>query len=258
MFQNPTPIIVNLIIINVIVFFTGGLLHTTNGFLSLHYVGSSAFNPIQFFTYMFVHVNAGHIFSNMLGLFLFGPILERYWGGKKFLIYYIVCGVGAGLLYSGYVYFEMYSLKQAVNAFIADPTAQGFNSLIRKYAAAEYVRLSPLIEEFEVYPTNTQYINKCVELAKQLYNVKANTPMVGASGALYAVLLGVGFLFPTIELHPIPLKMVYLVMIYGAMAVYGMIQQQRGDNVAHFAHLSGMLVGFMLLKIWKERRPNYY
>src|SRR6478735_6462058 len=101
MFQNTTPVVINLIIINVIVYFTGELLHTTNSFLSLHYIGSSAFNPIQFFTYMFVHGSGGHIFSNMLGLFFFGPVLERYWGPKKFLIYYIVCGVAASMLYSG-------------------------------------------------------------------------------------------------------------------------------------------------------------
>lgn len=262
MFQNTTPIVINLIIINVIVYFTGEMLHTTNSFLSLHYVGSSAFNPIQFFTYMFVHGSTGHIFSNMLGLFFFGPVLERYWGSKKFLIYYIVCGVGAGMLYSGYIYYELYELKQAVNAYIAEPNAQAFASFLQKHAREEYLLNGEFIRQFELNPTSSHMINESIEFVKRTYIQGTNTSMVGASGALYAVLFAVGFLFPAMEVFllfpPIPLKMVYLVIFYGVMAVYGMVQQQPGDNVAHFAHLSGMLVGFVLLRIWKERRPNYY
>ena len=128
MFNNTTPIVLNLIIINVLVYISGSLLGIgANEMLSLHYVGVGEFNPIQFFTYMFVHGSGMHIFNNMLGLFFFGPVLERHWGAKKFLIYYIVCGVGAGMLYSAYIYYDVTVLKEAVNAYIAHPTAERFS-----------------------------------------------------------------------------------------------------------------------------------
>ncbi len=261
MFQNTTPIVLNLIIINVIVYFSGEMLHTTNDFLSLHYVENGAFNPIQFFTYMFVHGSGMHIFSNMLGLFFFGPILERHWGSKKFLTYYVVCGVGAGMLYSGYVYYEIHILKEAVNAYVAHPNAQAFSDFLNKNAHEVYLQNFTFIHDFASNPTNPRFINESVEFAKQTYLQRSNTTMVGASGALYAVLFGVGLIFPYMEVFllfpPLPVKMMYMVIFYGLSSIYGMVQQQPGDNVAHFAHLSGMIVGFILLKIWGERRATY-
>ena len=261
MFNNTTPIVLNLIIINVIVYFTGEMLHTTNDFLSLHYIGAGAFNPIQFFSYMFVHGSGMHIFSNMLGLFFFGPILERHWGSKKFLSYYIICGIGAGMLYSGYVYYEIHVLKQAVNAYISQPNAQAFSDFLNKHAHEVYLQNFQFINEFANSPTNPRFISESVDFVKQTLMHRANTTMVGASGALYAVLLGVGIIFPYLEVFllfpPFPVKMMYMVIFYGLSSVYGMVQNQPGDNVAHFAHLSGMIVGFVLLKVWGERRADY-
>jgi membrane associated rhomboid family serine protease len=263
MFNNTTPIVLNLIIINVLVYFSGSMLgFGANEFLSLHYIESGAFNPIQFFTYMFVHGSGMHIFSNMLGLFFFGPVLERHWGSKKFLIYYVVCGVGAGILYSGYVYYDVYTLKQAVNLYISNPTAEMFSNFLDKHSHENYLLNYTFINDFAADPNNTTYIDKSIEFAKTIYTAKTKTTMVGASGALYAVLLGVGIIFPFMEVFllfpPLPLKMMYLVIFYGLTSVYGMVQNQSGDNVAHFAHLSGMIVGFIMLKIWGEKRANYY
>lgn len=263
MFNNTTPVVLNLIIINILVYLSGELIgYGANEFLSLHYIGSGAFNPIQFFTYMFVHGSGMHIFSNMLGLFFFGPVLERYFGTKKFLIYYIVCGIGAGVLYSGYVYWEMFQLKEAVNAYLAVPNATAFANFMDKYAHQLYLQNYDFINAFAKDPDNTNYLTESINFVKQTYLIKSKSTMVGASGALYAVLLGTGIIFPYMEVFllfpPIPLKMMYLVIFYGLTSVYGMIQDQPGDNVAHFAHLSGMIVGFILLKVWGERRSNYY
>jgi membrane associated rhomboid family serine protease len=263
MFNNTTPIVLNLIIINVLVYLSGNMLgFGANEFLSLHYIGSSAFNPIQFFTYMFVHGGGMHIFNNMLGLFFFGPVLERHWGSKKFLIYYVVCGVGAGVLYSGYVYYEIHVLKTAIDLFISNPTAEAFADFLNKNAHEVYLQNYAFINSFAKDPTNSAYVTESVEFVKSIYLAKTKTTMVGASGALYAVLLGVGIIFPFMEVFllfpPLPLKMMYLVIFYGLTSVYGMVQNQSGDNVAHFAHLSGMIVGFIILKIWGEKRANYY
>ncbi len=263
MFNNTTPIVLNLIIINVLVYISGSFLGIgANEILSLHYVGVGEFNPIQFFTYMFVHGSGMHIFNNMLGLFFFGPVLERHWGAKKFLIYYIVSGVGAGILYSAYIYYDVTLVKEAVNAYISHPDPEAFANFLNKNAHDIYLKNYSFINAFAKDPQNSTYITESVEYAKSIYIAKSNTTMVGASGALYAVLLGVGIIFPYMEVFllfpPLPLKMMYLVIFYGLTSVYGMVQNQSGDNVAHFAHLSGMIVGFILLKIWGEKRANYY
>jgi membrane associated rhomboid family serine protease len=263
MFNNTTPIVLNLIIINALVYFSGSMLGVgASDLLSLHYVGSRDFNPIQFFTYMFVHASGMHIFSNMLGLFFFGPVLERHWGSKKFLMYYIVSGIGAGMLYSVYVYYDIYSLKEAVDAYVSQPNAEAFASFLNKHAHDVYLQNYRFINDYAANPQNTQYVAESTEFVKSIYLVKSKTTMVGASGALYAVLLGVGIIFPFMEVFllfpPLPLKMMYLVIFYGLTSIYGMIQNQSGDNVAHFAHLSGMIVGYVLLKIWDEKRANYY
>jgi membrane associated rhomboid family serine protease len=257
MFQNPTPIVLNLIIINVIVFITGSMLHTSNDFLSLHYVGSAAFNPIQFFTYMFVHANLRHLLGNMLGIFLFGTMLEQYWGSKKFLTYYTICGIAAGMLYSGYVYYEMFVLKQALNSYISHPSAQAFSDFLNKHLHALYLQNFDFLTEFAKDPSNPLYISESIGVAKQIVFLKGNTPMLGASGAVYAVLLGVGLLFPNREFSVFRIKLVFVVLAFGLLSIYGMIEQKPDDHVAHFAHLSGMIVGFVLLTIWGERRANY-
>lgn len=262
MFQKPTPIVLNLIIINVIVFFIGDKLSTSNSILALHYVGSGAFNPIQFFTYMFVHGDGGHIFGNMFGLFIFGPMLERYWGPKKFLLYYIICGLGAGVLYSGYVYYDLYEIGRAMEAYMANPGVEQLADFLHKHNKEAFEGYYDFLQSYAQHPNDTKSLQIGTQIVKAVYNNKFNGSMVGASGALYGVLLGVGMLFPFMEVYllfpPIPLKMFIIVSLYGLMAIYGMVQQSPGDNVAHFAHVSGMLVGFILLKIWGERRANYY
>lgn len=174
----------------------------------------------------------------------------------------MLCGVGAGVLYSGYVYYEVYVLKEAINAFISNPTAEAFADFLNKNAHEVYLQNYAFINSFAKDPQNTAYITESVEFVKSIYLAKTKTTMVGASGALYAVLLGVGIIFPFMEVFllfpPLPLKMMYLVIFYGLTSVYGMVQNQSGDNVAHFAHLSGMIVGFVMLKIWGEKRANYY
>jgi membrane associated rhomboid family serine protease len=205
-----TPMVRNLLIVNVAVFFFSqifptGIFAFFNPVLPLD-EGGFTINPYfrfwQPFTYMFLHGGLGHIFSNMFGLVIFGPALESYMGSKKFLSYYLITGVGAALFYSG----------------------------LNTYDAAQYYTGS------------------------EPYRAIMQIPMVGASGAIFGLLAAFGVLFAEVELmmlfFPIPIKAKYFVILYGLYEIYsGTSGAQTG--VAHFAHVGGLIVGFVLIKFFR-------
>ncbi len=197
--QRTTPVVFNLLIINAIVF-VGQLvldssLHLTN-ILALYSYDSGLFEPYQLVTHMFAHSpqNYFHIIFNMYALWMFGSVLEKVWGGKRFLIFYLVCGLAAGI-------------------------AQMF--LVSGGAA------------------------------------------IGASGAIMGLLAAFAYTFPNTEFYilpiPFPIKAKYLAAIYAAIDLFGGFQPGSGDNVAHFAHLGGLLMGFILVIIWnKTDKKTFY
>ncbi len=187
-----TPLVRNLIIINVVVFLAQNLLSQLylTEYLSLWSVNSPNFKPYQFFTYMFAHGGLGHIFFNMFALASFAPILEGYWGDKKFLIFYLATGIGAGIIYAAFNYFF----------------GEGSGGI-----------------------------------------------MLGASGALYGVLMAFGMLFPNMEIMllfpPIPIKAKYLVFLIGFIT-YAL---DRSGTVAHLAHFGGAFIAFIIITIWRSQ-----
>lgn len=204
-----TPVVRNLIIINVVVYLaivlgpkgdfgscfgmTGYVTDMVSGYLSLWSIKTDCFKPYQLFTYMFVHGGFGHIFFNMLSLAFMGPILENYWGAGRFTTFYIVTGIGAGVF----------------NIFVAS-----------------------------------------------FFGVGMFDTMVGASGAIYGLLMGFGMLFPNMEIQllipPIPIKAKYLVFVLGGLNFV----LDRSGNVAHFAHLGGVIFAFILITIWRNQGRN--
>jgi len=227
MLQQTTPVIKNLIIINVIFFLATqiiggpGRLPTLTLEFGAFYPGSPMFKPWQIITHMFMHSHSGlmHIFFNMFALYMFGVSLERVWGSKRFLIYYMVCGLGA------------FFLHEAVNAW-------------------EIYRLTGMIfPEPSDFPTDQDLVN--------YYYI----PVVGASGAVFGILLGFGMLFPNTRLQllfpPIALKAKVFVFIYGALELFFAFSNS-GSNIAHFAHLGGMLFGYLMLKKWQSERNTFY
>jgi membrane associated rhomboid family serine protease len=190
MFQT-SPLIRNLIIINVVIFLFQKLVPVTEYLLMLWPLNTENFKAYQLFTYMFAHGSFSHIFFNMLALASFGPILESYWGDRKFLIFYIANGIGAGLIYGGLNYF-----------------------------------------------------------------VGKGGPMLGASGAIYGILMAFGMVFPNLEIMllfpPIPLKAKYMVFVMGAIT-YAMDQS---GQVAHAAHFGGAVAAFILITIWRKQGRN--
>jgi len=260
-----TPTVRNLIILNILFYIVDKFL---NGFLSnafaLRPILSSQFMPYQFVSYMFLHSLSdwGHIFSNMFGLFMFGPMLEREWGSKKFLFFYFFTGIGAGLLFSAIGYYENTQLLKAVEVYLQSPTPDGMVDFMSTHAKGFYQSVLTFLNEFEENPTDPSYIQKSIGIVKEIYQLQNNVPMVGASGAIFGILMAFGLLYPNMEMMmlfiPFPIKAKYFVAFYGLFELYSGIKNAQSDNVAHFAHIGGMLFAYILLRFWNTRKKNSY
>ena len=213
----------NLLICNVLAFLLMYVLRSVSGvdlndLLGLHFLMASDFHIYQLVTYMFMHAGFEHILFNIFALWMFGCVVERVWGPQKFLFYYISCGVGAGLLQEaaqvGFIYFELYSRAPV-----------GFSQAI------------------EVMRANASGLN--------------GLTTVGASGAIYAILLAFGMIFPEERIFifplPVPIKAKWFVCGYAAIELFSALATP-GDDVAHLAHLGGMLFGFLMIRYW-QRHP---
>ncbi|GAB2697194.1 rhomboid family intramembrane serine protease [Mucilaginibacter koreensis] len=227
---NLTPVVKNILILNVIFFIATYVLEKSGIDLSQHlaayYFDSPNFRVWQIISYMFMHANIMHIFFNMFALFVFGPALEYSLGPKRFLQLYFITGVGALLL------------QWAVQAIQVHPIIGGY--LIYHHDISPFTNRPGFEQLQEVY-----------------YGA-----IVGASGAIFGLLVAFGMLFPNVELFimfiPLPIKAKYAVIGYILIELYSGVAQYGGDNVAHFAHLGGALFGFILIKIWGLRRPNNF
>ena len=224
------PVTLNLIIINCLCLLASVVLQTRginlDYMLGLHYFGASKFNVIQLVTYMFMHGGISHLFFNMFSLYMFGRTLEQVWGGKRFLIYYMITGIGAGLVQEGVWWLQ-------VREMLSHETIQlGQYTLSRSEFLVSYL---------------SDYLNMAFLT-------------VGASGAIFGILLAFGMLFPNAELYmmfiPIPIKAKYFVIGYGILELFLGVGNFNGDNIAHFAHLGGMIFGYILIKIWKKQDFN--
>lgn len=235
--------------------------------LALYYPQSENFRIYQLITHMFMHGGITHLFFNMFALWMFGRVLESVWGPKRFLIFYFVTGIGAALLHTFVNYIEIAPIAKAVTAFTNTPSADLFSSFINGHQGLiKDLRFDlPQIIDFAASwldnPSSESYEAEAVAFMNQLVNIKMNIPTVGASGAVYGVLLGFGMLFPNTQLMllfpPIPIKAKYMVIAYGAIElVLGL--SMPGSNVAHFAHLGGMLFGFFMIKYWNKNTKTFF
>lgn len=227
---NIPPVVKNLLIINIIFFIATLLFEKGNEspliqWLGVYYPGSPNFRIWQIITYMFMHGSIGHIFFNMFALFSFGTALEYYMGAKRFLNFYLITGLGALILQMAVQALEVY---QMTGTFNIDPAT--FRS------------------------DNTEDIRTLSEIYFG--------PMVGASGAIFGLLIAFGMLFPNAELMmlflPIPIKAKYFIPFYVVLELFLGVYRISGDSVAHFAHLGGALFGFILVKLWGMKRPGGY
>ena len=259
-----TPAAKNILIINGIIFILSDFIGLRSYIIEsfgMRYFHSENFQPYQILTYMWVHGGFGHLFSNMFSVLIFAPILERVWGSKKFLIYYLATGIGAGILYSGINYYENYSFEVKVKSYEQNPSPESFRKLVLNNSSEYYNQLYDFIDSYEQNPSNSND-NLSIAYANDLLKVKSDVPMVGASGAVFGILLAFAMLFPNMELmllfFPIPVKAKYVVLVYGIYELWSEINRMPGDNVAHFAHLGGMLIGYLILKYWKRKYGTFY
>jgi membrane associated rhomboid family serine protease len=261
---NLTPVVRNILLVNLIIFILDWVLNgVVNNFLSLKYIESTQFSPYQFFTYMFAHADFGHIFYNMLGLFFFGPLLETFWGFKKFLFFYIFTGIGAAFIYTGVEYIQTSQLKNHVESYISSPTPEKFESILNDYPRYNLSSTKAFATDFYDKPEDPGYIQESIMVASSLIKSKMeNSSMLGASGAIFAILAAFAFLFPNTEImllfFPVPIKAKYIVMAFFAYSFYIGFQSDT-DNVAHFAHLGGIIFAFIIIMFWKKTdRKNFY
>ena len=239
-FSHLPDVVKNLMIINGLFFLATWSLKNKgidlSSWLALHQFQSPKFMPHQLITHMFMHANFTHLFFNMFTLWMFGKTLENVWGGKRFLTYYVITGLGAALIYIAYIQLQISNISSNLNP-------EQYKIVLNEG--------HKVLQNFQNY-TNTDM--------GQL-NSFINTPMVGASGAVYGLLLAFGMLFPNTLLYlymAIPVRAKYFVGGIGILALISGISNNPGDNVAHFAHLGGMIIGVILLKYWKKNGDIYY
>ncbi|MEL7220165.1 MAG: rhomboid family intramembrane serine protease [Bacteroidota bacterium] len=252
-----TDVAKNLLIINVMFFLAGFIFGEQQmlDLLALHYPESSLFKPIQLVTHFFMHGGLMHLFFNMFALVMFGSALETRWGPKRFLLFYFICAFGSAALHMGYSWYEMNQLQEYMTAYKANPSVDVFRSFIEFGGLDEIPEIVDLMNKMGRSLT-PQLIGEGNGLMNEFYNLKINVPVVGASGAIYGLLLGFGMLFPNVELMliflPIPIKAKYFIPVLMLVELYLGFNQFSWDNIAHFAHLGGALTGFLLILYWRQ------
>lgn len=261
------PVVKNLLIINAILFFATSMFMSSFGIdltehLALFYFTSSKFRIWQLFTHLFMHASLMHLFSNMFALWMFGSILENFLGAKKFLNYYILTGIGASILFMGVQFFEISPLQKNADQYISNPTIGQFNAFIQddvpEKIQADFMQV---LSFWESHPNNLEAKSASVGMVKAYVENKVDTATLGASGAVFGILLAFGMLFPNTLIYIyffFPMKAKYLVILYGLFELYSGVANNPTDNVAHFAHLGGMLIGFILIKVWNIKRPDQF
>jgi len=231
-FANIPPVVKNLLIINVLFFIgtyaIGRYIPNIIEFLPAYYFNNPKFRMWEIITYMFMHGGFAHIFFNMFALFSFGPILEYTMGSKKFFNLYFICGIGGIVCHMLVLAYEVHAITGAFS-----------------------------IANSQVEATYFQYGDQ----AQKLYSAY-NGQIVGASGAIFGLLIAFGMLFPNMELMimfiPVPIKAKYIIPVYVVVELFLGVKQFSGDSVAHFAHLGGALIGYIMVKVWRLQRPNNF
>ncbi len=230
------PVVKNLLILNIICFVGTFIFVDANRLFGVYYPDSPFFRVWQIITYMFMHGSFMHLLLNMFILFMFGPVIEQMLGSKRFLNFYLITGLGA---------LALQFLVQGLEVY----------SITGTFTAGDYLRFEML--ENRVYSNHPALDSEGFLKLRTIYA----TTMVGASGAIFGILIAFGILFPNTPLYlmfiPVPIKAKYFIAGYIVFELY-MGLSRSGSSIAHFAHLGGALFGFILIKLWRVKRPGYW
>ncbi len=270
-----TPVVKQLLIINAVVFFGILLLqnfspelgYNLDRLLALYYPTSEYFRPFQIVTHFFMHGNVPHIALNMFGLVMFGPLLEHRYGGRRFLILYLLAAMTSVALHFGYTWFQLSQLEDAMAAFRANPGIEQLNDFFG-HVRTEGISMfgEPLPRLLEDYGNNYA-LGRDVELTtsnslvmmEAYQGMMVDTPMVGASGALYGVVVAFAMIYPMVPLRllfiPFSIQARYFIPIMLAIDLFLGIMNYSWDPIAHFAHLGGALGGGLLAYYWRKKDP---
>lgn len=271
-FQVLPTVIKNLIIINGIVLLaqiTGeqwGYKEWIFNTFALHNIQSSYFQPHQLITHLFMHGDFFHFLFNMFALWMFGSMLENMWSAKRFLTFYILCGLGAAIMHMATLSIEFHFLQQEATAFLNRPTPGDLNAFLKNHPSIfrifkEPQLISKLLTDWNNNPDDFELAQAAKNYITLFEQESLNTPTVGASGAVFGCLAAFGYLFPNSLIYIyffFPIKAKWFVIIYAAAELW-MGVKNSGGNVAHFAHLGGALIGFLLVVYWnKKNRRTFY
>jgi len=265
---NIPTVVKNILIINIILFVfskileRGGVNLDLTQYLGLYFFKSELFRPHQLITHMFMHANFTHLLFNMFAFWMFGRVLERVWGSKRFLVYFTITGLGAAFLHTFVNFISISKITTAVQDVLGNLTPETFDLFVTTHFREYYSQVYEFINGWYSSPGSSQFMIQANEYVGQLIEHRMNIPTVGASGAVFGVLLAFGMMFPNTQLMllfpPIPIKAKYFVIGYGVIELFSAVLNQPGDNVAHFAHLGGMIFGYLLIKYWNKHGTTFY
>jgi membrane associated rhomboid family serine protease len=267
-FEILPTIIKNLIIINALMFFAQNTFagptssFSVEDFFALHAWQSSLFKPWQMVTHIFLHGDFGHILGNMFALWMFGAVLENVWGPKRFLLFYILCGVGASvihLLILSYQFVPMASeLMQLSQLSVSGSPA--FNEAVLAYSKSHQIQLTRILSENNVSLATPGIRSEIMEFLTNNYNKTVNTATLGASGAVFGILMAFVYLFPNTKIYIyflFPIKAKWLGVLYFSYELFFAVRNTAGDNVARWAHVGGALVGLLLVYLWNKKTTRW-
>ncbi|MBI2284383.1 MAG: rhomboid family intramembrane serine protease [Bacteroidetes bacterium] len=273
-FEILPTIVKNLLIINGLFFlaqntFKGPSVNfSIEDVLALHAWQSNLFKPWQLVTHMFLHGDLGHIFGNMFALWMFGSVLENLWGSKRFLTFYLICGLGAALMHLLFLSYELMPLIKDYAAIFQQHAdggsyqADAMINFINKNKLGEPGYRDQLISLIRENPNDTGLMNKLFEQLTVFYQSRINTSTIGASGAVFGVLAAFVYLFPNTYLYIyflVPVKAKWIGLLYFGYEVFFALKNSAGDNVARWAHIGGAIVGLLIVMTWnKNNKKTFY
>ena len=266
-FEVLPTIIKNLIIINALVFLAQNTFagptssFSFEDYFALHAWQSSLYKPWQMITHMFLHGDFGHILGNMFALWMFGSILENVWGPKRFLLFYFLCGVGAAVIHLLILSYQLIPLTNEYEQLLrlSKSNAPGFTDAVLAFSKAHDIPLTRILTENKVSLDTPGLAPQLMDLISSYHNKMLSTATLGASGAVFGILIAFVYLFPNTYIYVyflFPIKAKWLGILYFAFELYKAIENSAGDNVARWAHVGGALVGFILVYIWNKRNRH--
>ena len=265
-FEILPAIVKNLLIINGLFFLAQNTLQgPTIGFsfenmFALHAWQSSLFKPWQLVTHMFLHGDFGHILGNMFALWMFGSVLENLWGSKRFLTFYLVCGLGAALIHLLFLSWELMPIIKDYAAIFQSHTnsnggqADAIINFITRYNL-RFENTEELITYLRTNPGNTELMSRIFDQITAYYHNNLNTATIGASGAVFGILAAFVYLFPNTYLYIyflIPVKAKWIGILYFSFELFSAFRNSAGDHVARWAHIGGAIVGLLIVITWNK------